>query len=82
MGAALRTGWLERPDPARFPPDTVWYGATLAAHDTAVARGDAGYLDPRTGLFVLTAAELAARGTCCDSGCRHCPYVGAIDNAP
>jgi hypothetical protein len=24
---------------------------------------------------VLTAAELAARGTCCDSGCRHCPYV-------
>jgi hypothetical protein len=24
---------------------------------------------------VLTAAELAARGSCCESGCRHCPYV-------
>jgi len=26
---------------------------------------------------VFTAAFLAERGTCCESGCRHCPYVGA-----
>jgi hypothetical protein len=45
-------------------------------HAVAVARGDAGYIDPRTGLFVLTAAYLAARGTCCGNGCRHCPYDG------
>ncbi len=80
MGAALRTGWVERPDPARCPPSTEGYGALLEAHRSAVARGDAGYLDPSTGLFVLTAAELAARGTCCGSGCRHCPYVGAIES--
>ncbi len=43
-------------------------------HDRAVERGEAGYTDPRTGLFVLTSAWLARRGRCCGSGCRHCPY--------
>ena len=46
----------------------------VRAHDEAVARGDQGYIDPHTGLFVMTAASLAARGKCCGSGCRHCPY--------
>lgn len=50
-------------------PDDV-----VAAHDAAVRAGDDGYFDPRTGLFVMTAAYLEARGSCCDSGCRHCPY--------
>jgi hypothetical protein len=27
--------------------------------------------------FVLTAAYLLRRGTCCDNGCRHCPYRAA-----
>lgn len=48
--------------------------AIARAHDAAVAAGEEGYLDPETGFFVFTAATLAARGTCCDSGCRHCPY--------
>jgi hypothetical protein len=26
------------------------------------------------GLFVFTAHYLRARGFCCQSGCRHCPY--------
>ncbi len=26
------------------------------------------------GLFVLTRDFLLRRGTCCQSGCRHCPY--------
>lgn len=43
-------------------------------HDRAVAAGKAGYLDPESGLFVLTATYLAERGHCCGSGCRHCPY--------
>ncbi len=47
----------------------------MAAHDAAMRAAQAGYFDPDTGLFVLTAAELAARGTCCDLGCRHCPYL-------
>ena len=46
-------------------------------HDAAVAAGEVGYLDADTGLFVLTAAYLAARGECCGSGCRHCPYERA-----
>jgi len=46
----------------------------VALHDAAVDAGDAGYIDPISGLFVLTAAYLADRGFCCDQGCRHCPY--------
>jgi hypothetical protein len=26
------------------------------------------------GLLVFTAAYLIRRGTCCENGCRHCPY--------
>ncbi len=65
---------INEPHPARLPVDDPWRDAILAAHAKAIEAGDPGYLDPRTGLFVLTAAELAARGTCCDQGCRHCPY--------
>jgi Family of unknown function (DUF5522) len=48
--------------------------AAQEAHDRAVAAGEPGYADPETGFFVFTAAELASRGGCCGSGCRHCPY--------
>ena len=44
------------------------------AHAAASAAGAATYRDPRTGASVFTAAYLAARGRCCGSGCRHCPY--------
>lgn len=64
-----------RPHPRRFGPDHPGFDAAMAAHDEAVAAGLPGYLDPRTGLFVMTAAALWERGTCCDSGCRHCPYL-------
>jgi hypothetical protein len=47
------------------------------AHDAAVARGQPGYLDPVSGLYVMTAASLRARGWCCGNGCRHCPYPAA-----
>jgi hypothetical protein len=29
------------------------------------------------GLVVFTAAYHLKRGYCCESGCRHCPYVGS-----
>jgi Family of unknown function (DUF5522) len=48
--------------------------AIRRAHDAAIAAGEPGYLDPETGSFVFTAASLAANGTCCQCGCRHCPY--------
>lgn len=64
------------PHPSRLPADHPHRAAILAAHAAACDAGQAGYLDPDTGLFVLTARFLAGRGTCCGRGCRHCPYVG------
>ncbi len=46
----------------------------IREHDAAIARGDAGYFDPFSGLFVMTSAYHRERGSCCSSGCRHCPY--------
>jgi hypothetical protein len=48
-----------------------------AAHAAAVERGDPEYIDAITGYVVLTAPTLLARGECCGSGCRHCPYPEA-----
>lgn len=66
---------LEDPHPSRLAPDHPRRAEILAAHGEALRLGEAGYTDPQTGLFVLTAATLAARGSCCAQGCRHCPYV-------
>jgi hypothetical protein len=84
----LRT--LDRPDAAApLPPVLLTphpdrldarracaYVAAMDAHHQAILAGDAGYLDPATGLFVQTARTLWNRGTCCSQGCRHCPFVG------
>lgn len=35
------------------------------------------YIDEK-GRYVFTAQYLLARGECCYSGCRHCPYGFAI----
>lgn len=51
-------------------PSAPWQ----AAHDDACREGRDGYLDPQSGMFVFTADALRRRGTCCGSGCRHCPY--------
>lgn len=66
---------LDRPHPSRLAPNHPDRERILAAHAAALAAGQAGYADPATGLFVLTAGFLARRGTCCGRGCRHCPYV-------
>jgi hypothetical protein len=44
------------------------------AHDRAIRAGEPGYIDPETGLFVLTRDHLLAQGECCGEGCRHCPF--------
>lgn len=62
------------PGAARLPADHPLREEIVARHAAAIAAGEAGYLDPGTGLFVLTAAYHLARGTCCEQGCRHCPY--------
>jgi len=66
---------LDQPHPSRLSPDDPHYDEITRVHRTAMERGDDGYIDPVSGLFVFTAAYHVARGTCCDSGCRHCPYV-------
>ena len=66
---------LSRPHSDRLPADHPGYSQILQAHDEALRQGADTYVDPRSGLVVLTAGYLAWRGVCCDSGCRHCPYV-------
>jgi hypothetical protein len=66
---------LAVPDRARLDPARPDYRAVLAAHARALDAGEDGYPDPATGFWVFTAAFLWDRGTCCDSGCRHCPYL-------
>jgi hypothetical protein len=66
---------LTEPHPQRLAPGHPRRAEILARHQQALAAGQAGYLDPDTGLFVLTAGFLADRGTCCERGCRHCPYL-------
>ena len=72
----VRQDWL-RPHRSRLDADRPGADRILAAHDAAVAAGSDGYVDPATGWWVFTAATLAARGRCCDQGCRHCPWVGS-----
>jgi len=66
---------LTDPHPDRLSNNHPDYEAIVRAHATALAAGADTYVDPPSGLTVLTAAFLARRGSCCDSGCRHCPYV-------
>jgi hypothetical protein len=63
------------PHPDRLSPAAPGYAEIVARHEEALARDEPGYLDPVTGLFVMTAATHWARGECCDSGCRHCPFL-------
>ena len=51
-------------------PPPAWH----RVHAEAIARGETTYVDPDTGLLVFTELFHRARGTCCGSGCRHCPY--------
>jgi hypothetical protein len=66
---------LREPHPDRLAPDHPRREEIIAAHDDALARHVMHYIDPATGLLVMTAAYLAERGYCCVKGCRHCPYV-------
>jgi hypothetical protein len=66
---------LETPHPQRLPLDHPFRSEILRRHAAALAAGDPGYLDPATGLFVITAKTHADRGRCCGNGCRHCPFV-------
>jgi hypothetical protein len=63
------------PAQSRLAPSHPLYAEILAVHERALEAGVARYPDPATGFWVFTAGYLWDRGTCCDTGCRHCPYV-------
>jgi len=63
------------PHPSRLDPQRIDFLVIMKAHDDAVAAGQRTYLDPGTGLIVQTRNTHLERGSCCDSGCRHCPWV-------
>jgi hypothetical protein len=66
---------LSQPHADRLPADHPCAAQILRAHDEALREGADTYVDPESGLVVLTARYLARRGFCCESGCRHCPYL-------
>ena len=70
----LRQDWSTTPKPERFDSAASGFVEAMEAHRRALDAGQDGYLDPVTGLFVMTASYLAGRGWCCDRGCRHCPF--------
>ncbi len=51
-----------------------------ALHTVAVQAREESYIDPKTGYSVMTELYLKAQGTCCQSGCRHCPYGYELPN--
>ena len=65
----------DEPHPTRLAPNHPRRAEILAAHRAARLSGATSYTDPDTGYLVMTSTYLADRGTCCDQGCRHCPYV-------
>ncbi len=77
MSSPRREGWRHRPSPQRLAPDHLRRDEVLAAHDAALAEGRPTYVDPLSGYQVMTADTLAARGECCATGCRHCPWAPA-----
>jgi len=63
------------------PTISVTLPAYHTLHESACARGEKTYIDPETGFMVFTRIAHLARGKCCGSGCRHCPYGKAPRNS-
>lgn len=78
-GLALTVGQVPAdrvaPLAARLDPARPDHAAIVAAHQQALSLGEDAYVDPATGYLVFTAQALWDRGTCCQSGCRHCPFT-------
>lgn len=71
----LRDDWRNVPRPRRLSPHHPHRAEILRRHREAYEHNRPVYADPVSGFSVFTADFLAARGYCCASGCRHCPYV-------
>lgn len=72
--AAVRDDW-EQPHPARLRPTHPQFDEIAERHRAALVANRPTYPDPVSGFSVFTAKFLADRGYCCESGCRHCPFI-------
>jgi hypothetical protein len=73
--ALLRDEWRDVPHPARLSDTHPRRAEILRSHGTALDNGLPVYTDPQSGLSVFTSEYLARKGSCCVSGCRHCPFI-------
>ena len=71
----LRKDYLVKPIPRRLQGTHTHFVEIMSRHASAVETRLPCYQDPVSGLSVMTAEFLASRNYCCESGCRHCPYV-------
>ena len=71
----LRKDYLVKPIPWRLQGTHPHFVEIMSRHASAVETRLPCYQDPVSGLSVMTAEFLASRNYCCESGCRHCPYV-------
>lgn len=55
--------------------DSVLSSSFDALHAAACRAGKMTYQDPVTGYSVFTELAHQTRGSCCGSGCRHCPFI-------
>lgn len=67
--------WALIPHPDRCFRANPHYDEILRRHAEALAKAEPTYVDPATGYLVFTARFLWQRGYCCETGCRHCPYL-------
>ncbi|MEM9041811.1 MAG: DUF5522 domain-containing protein [Actinomycetota bacterium] len=72
----LRDGWRRVPHPGRLSPGHSHHDEIVERHGRSLDANLPTYRDPVSGFSVFTSEFLARRGYCCESGCRHCPWVG------
>jgi hypothetical protein len=63
------------PSSSRLSKKDPFYYEIISRHEESCRKGLSTYEDPKTKLKVFTAIYHLKRGSCCGSGCRHCPYV-------
>ncbi|MCK6604997.1 MAG: DUF5522 domain-containing protein [Ignavibacteriaceae bacterium] len=63
------------PHKSRLSESHPDYQLIIKLHEKACLEGKKTYTDPSSGYSVFTAGFHLQRGSCCKSGCRHCPYV-------
>lgn len=63
------------PHKSRLSASSPHFEKIINAHEKACSKNEESYIDPITGYQVFTVIYHLKRGFCCNSGCRHCPYI-------